>query len=83
MSPESSEIETCCVLTTEPNDLVRPLHNRMPVIIPNGLEDEWIAPVKDLAELRALEPILSGWISDEWVAESLHSSATYQQIDLF
>ena len=83
MSPEGSELETCCVLTTESNDLIRPLNNRMPVIIPNGLEDEWIAPVKDLAELRALEPMLGGWISDEWVAESLHSSATHQQIDLF
>jgi len=55
----------------------------MPVIIPNGLEDEWIAPVKDLAELRAFAPMLVGWISDEWVTELLHSSATYQQIDLF
>ncbi len=43
MSPEGSELETCCVLTTEANQLVRPFHNRMPVIIPNGLEEALMA----------------------------------------
>lgn len=46
MSQEGSELESCCVLTTEPNELVKQFHNRMPVIIPNGLEEEWIASVK-------------------------------------
>lgn len=69
MSPDGSELESCCVLTTEPNELLKPLHNRMPVIIPNGLEEEWIAAVKDGPELRALEPMLCGWSPDEWKAE--------------
>ncbi len=73
MSSEGSELETCCVLTTEPNELVRPLHNRMPVIIPNGLEEDWIAPVKSGIDLKALEPILSGWCSDGWIAEQINN----------
>ncbi len=78
MSPEGSELETCCVLTTKPNKLIKPLHNRMPVIIPNGLEKDWIEPVKDLPELRALEPILSGWSPEEWVVNPIKKQAIYQ-----
>ena len=82
MSPEGSELETCCVLTTDPNELVRPLHNRMPVIIPNGLEEEWIEPVKDGLELKALEPILNGWSAVEWMAEPIEKPV-HSQISLF
>ncbi len=82
MSPEGSELETCCVLTTEPNALVKPLHSRMPVIIPNGLEEDWIAPVKNLPELKALEPMLSGWSDDNWMADSIVKPLV-SQIKLF
>ena len=82
MSSEGSELETCCVLTTEPNQLLKPLHNRMPVIIPNGLEEDWIAPVKDQPELKALEPLLVGWSSDEWIAEPINQSPS-SQLSLF
>ncbi len=78
MCPEGSELETCCVLTTEPNALISPLHNRMPVIIPNGLEEEWIAPVKSHAELLALTPLLSGWSSAEWFAEPINKHPAAQ-----
>ncbi|AAP99701.1 MULTISPECIES: SOS response-associated peptidase [Prochlorococcus] len=81
-SPEGSELESCCVLTTEPNELVKPLHNRMPVIIPNGLEEEWLAIVKDRYELRALEKMLVGWSSEGWKAEAL-SKASTTQMSLF
>ena len=82
MNAEGSELETCCVLTTEPNELVSPLHNRMPVIIPNGLEEDWMASVKDGPELKALEPILSGWSPEEWMAKPINTTPT-PQMSLF
>ena len=82
MSPEGSELETCCVLTTEPNELVRPLHSRMPVIIPNKLEEDWISPVKNGSELKALEPMLIGWNPDEWIAEPINKPPL-SQMSLF
>ena len=82
MSPEGSELETCCVLTTEPNELIKPLHNRMPVIIPNGFEEDWIASIKSQDDLRALEPLLKGWSPDEWSAEALIKSKA-SQMSLF
>ncbi|KGG15584.1 MULTISPECIES: SOS response-associated peptidase [unclassified Prochlorococcus] len=66
MSSDGSELESCCVLTTQSNELIKPLHHRMPVIIPNGLEADWLVSVKDLFELRALEPMLGIWSSAEW-----------------
>tara|TARA_Y100001968_G_C19141008_1_gene611416 strand:+ start:35 stop:673 length:639 start_codon:yes stop_codon:yes gene_type:complete len=82
LSPEGSELESCCVLTTVPNELIKPFHNRMPVIIPKGLEEEWIASVKNQAELAALKPILSGWSPKDWKAEPINKTSTLQ-IKLF
>ena len=82
MSPEGSEIESCCILTTEPNKLIKPLHNRMPVIIPNQLEEEWIASVKNGTQLRELNPMLGTWESDEWKATPI-KKATSCQMSLF
>jgi putative SOS response-associated peptidase YedK len=65
IGPDGSELETCCVLTTVPNALVAPLHNRMPVLIPDGLEEAWMAPA-DGPGLRALQPLMAGWDPQDW-----------------
>jgi putative SOS response-associated peptidase YedK len=40
---ESGElVESCTVLTTRPNALVRPVHDRMPVILPREVEARWL-----------------------------------------
>ena len=82
MSPEGSELESCCVLTTEPNELVKPLHDRMPVIIPHGLEEQWMSSVKDQNELKALEPLMAGWSPEEWKVEPLITPKSLQ-LNLF
>jgi putative SOS response-associated peptidase YedK len=80
---DGSELETCCVLTTSPNDLVRPLHQRMPVILPDGLESAWLAPA-DGAGLRALAPLLGAWDPLGWDAVRPDSGAHggLEQLDL-
>ena len=62
---DGSEVETCCVITTRPNALITPLHDRMPVIIPSGLEEAWLEP-GDGQHRRALEPMLEPWSSNGW-----------------
>ena len=37
-------IGTYTIITTEPNELMESLHNRMPLIIPRGQEAEWLDP---------------------------------------
>ena len=78
MSQEGSELESCCVLTTEPNDLVKQFHKRMPVIIPNGVEEKWISSVKSANELEALKPLMNKWNPKEWKAELMKKPKTTQ-----
>jgi putative SOS response-associated peptidase YedK len=37
-------LETLTVITTDPNELVEPLHNRMPVILRPKDYDRWLRP---------------------------------------
>ena len=81
-SPEGAELESCCVLTTEPNELIKPLHHRMPVVIPDGIEEIWTENIKDIDELKGLIPIMMGWSPEGWLVEELNDSST-RQINLF
>lgn len=36
------ELLTCSIVTTEPNELMKPIHNRMPVIVRKDLEEAWL-----------------------------------------
>ena len=73
---------SCCVLTTKPNELVKPLHHRMPVVVPEEYEGKWIEKVKDTNDLKGLIPIMMGWSPDGWVVEDLKKKET-DQISLF
>jgi len=79
---DGAELESCCVLTTEPNELVKPFHNRMPVIIPNGYEEQWTEQVKDTNELKGLLPMMMGWSPDGWLVEDVEKKET-DQMSLF
>ena len=82
ISPDGSELESCCVLTTEPNQLLKPLHHRMPVIVPNGYEERWTEQIKDAYELKGLLPIMMDWPTDGWVAEEVNKTPS-DQMSLF
>ena len=48
-------IESCTVITGEPNEVVAPLHDRMPVIVPESAYDTWLDPgVSDPKRLQEL-----------------------------
>ena len=78
MSQEGSELETCCVLTTEANKLIKKIHNRMPVIIPNGLEEEWISSIKSSTELNAIKPLMNKWSPEGWKFEPIKKPKNIQ-----
>jgi putative SOS response-associated peptidase YedK len=42
--PEGEEVETCTILTTTANDLMKPIHDRMPVILDPTTEGQWLDP---------------------------------------
>ncbi|MFC1555495.1 SOS response-associated peptidase [candidate division KSB1 bacterium] len=52
---ESEEVFTCTIITIGSNELLEPLHPRMPVILPPEKYDEWLDPKnQDSAKLREL-----------------------------
>ncbi len=81
-SPDGAELESCCILTTEPNTLLKRLHNRMPVVVPNGYEEQWTEQVKDEDDLKGLLPLMRGWSTDGWVVENINTKET-NQMSLF
>ena len=46
--------EVASVITCEPNALMSPIHNRMPVILSEELYDEWLDPEAEMDALAAL-----------------------------
>jgi putative SOS response-associated peptidase YedK len=55
-SPETGEIvRSCCLITTGPNALVGPIHDRMPVILSKEGQEQWLRPEpQDAAVLMPL-----------------------------
>lgn len=43
-SPDGGIIDTCTLLTTTPNKLMKPIHNRMPVILESEDYNTWLFP---------------------------------------
>lgn len=42
LSPTGQRINSCTIITTTPNKLMEPIHNRMPVILPQNMESVWL-----------------------------------------
>ena len=77
-SPDGAELESCCVLTTESNALIKPIHHRMPVVVSAEYEEQWTEQVKDADEINCLLPIMMGWSPDGWVLEDSKKKKTDQ-----
>jgi putative SOS response-associated peptidase YedK len=66
------------VLTTEANDCVAPVHDRMPVILDAAALDRWLDPEIDTADrlLPLLRPLpaerMESWIVSDWVNSAFH-----------
>lgn len=41
-SPDGEEIDSCTIITTEANDILRPIHDRMPVILAPKDYEQWL-----------------------------------------
>ncbi len=55
LSPDQKPIQTCTIITTEANELVKSIHDRMPVIIESKFYNFWMNPDNhDQAGLLAL-----------------------------
>jgi putative SOS response-associated peptidase YedK len=53
---DDGRLVSCVLITTDANDLLRPLHDRMPVLLPASTWDAWLDPAND--DLDALAALL-------------------------
>jgi putative SOS response-associated peptidase YedK len=63
---DGSELETCAILTTSPNELAAKIHPRMPVIIAPGDYGRWMDPANE--KPGTLEPLLRPYPAGEMEA---------------
>ncbi|MFB3925547.1 MAG: SOS response-associated peptidase [Syntrophales bacterium] len=45
---------TCAIITTEPNELIKPIHNRMPAIVPRQFINKWLGSGNDSSVLLSI-----------------------------
>jgi putative SOS response-associated peptidase YedK len=63
---DGEAIESCTLLTTEANELMRPIHNRMPVILDPTSYDLWLNP--QMKQRESLETLLRPYPTEEMTA---------------
>jgi putative SOS response-associated peptidase YedK len=55
ISPDKKEINTCVIITTAANELIAPIHDRMPVIVSGEQENIWLqSDVSKISDLLSL-----------------------------
>lgn len=65
-SSDGSQVRTCTIITTSPNELVKALHNRMPVILPRDSYGQWLSNTPQTPE--NLDPLIKPYPSAEMAA---------------
>jgi putative SOS response-associated peptidase YedK len=51
---DGKEVQSCSLITTEANELMAPIHDRMPVILPVSAYDRWLDADEPGSDLEAL-----------------------------
>ena len=63
---EAPALETCALITTGPNTLMEPIHNRMPVILPESAYGSWL-------DLSLQNPIYLTGLLQPYAAEGMEA----------
>ena len=61
--PEGEVVTSCTIITTSANDALRPIHDRMPVILPQEAEAFWLD--KTVEDPLALASVIASYPDDE------------------
>jgi putative SOS response-associated peptidase YedK len=77
-SKAGTELLTFTVITTDPNEVVQPMHDRMPVIIPERDYDRWLKADPDRPPIDLLRPYdankMTAWKVDKAVGNVKNDS---------
>ena len=78
--PDGSEIRSCAIITTTPNELMQAIHNRMPVILRTDAYSTWL----DINEQKpeTLIPLLTPYSSSAMSAHPVSKIVNAPQNDM-
>lgn len=68
---KSEPLHTCTIITTTPNDLVREVHDRMPVILPKVNEHRWLD--RTFEDVSSLQNMIKPFPADEMITYQVSS----------
>jgi putative SOS response-associated peptidase YedK len=68
-SPDGRQIRTCTIITTQPNEIVAPIHDRMPVILSADARSLWLDNA--IQDEHALLPLLSPYPAADMAAREV------------
>ena len=78
-NPEGELVKSCTIITTEPNALMEPIHNRMPVMLSEEAEALWLDPMtEDPAVLKQLLVPFPPELMDSYPVSTLVNSPKNQ-----
>ena len=63
-NPQGERISTCTIITTTPNRVMEPIHDRMPVILSESAIDLWLD--RSIADVSKLQTLLKP-CPDDWM----------------
>lgn len=52
--PDANPVISCTILTTSANETMKPVHDRMPVMLPPNVWDDWLDPASDPDFIKTL-----------------------------
>lgn len=78
-SPHGDQLRSAAILTIDPNELVKPIHERMPVILPREDYPLWLAEAEQDPEV--LQPLIKPYPAEELQAYPVSTYVNNPQHD--
>ena len=78
-NPQGEQIRSCSLITTEPNELVAQVHNRMPVILPEKARQDWLNT--DIHDTAFLGHLLVPFSADQMTVRQVSRAVNNPRVD--
>jgi putative SOS response-associated peptidase YedK len=77
--PEGRTVESCAIIVTDANELMRPIHDRMPVILDRGSYATWLDP--NLTDAERLKALLAPYPNERMEAQPVSAAVNSPKND--
>ncbi len=72
-------LETCAIITTEANEVIKPVHERMPVILKSESYEQWLDPREK--DMSVLQKLLVPYAPDEMTTHAVSRAVNIATAD--